>query len=72
MSISMSQRIFRGIALVLGCGFVVFGALMLYRYRWAVPIRAVGSVSMMGVGLYFLNYSIFSRSKLFSRRDRKR
>ena len=65
----MKSQVMRILGMLMGVAWIVFGAFLLFRYGFEDGARAFAAVSMIGAGLYFVNYGFTGRSTF---RKRKR
>jgi hypothetical protein len=65
----MKSHVMRVLGMLMGVAWIVFGMFLLFRYGFEDKARAFAAVSMIGAGLYFVNYAFTGRSTF---RKRKR
>ncbi len=58
----MKSTMMRILGLLMGIAWIVFGVFILFRYGIEGATRAFVAVSMIGAGLYFVNYAFTGRS----------
>ena len=65
----MKAKVMRILGFLMGVAWIVFGVFLLFRYGVENGTRAFASVSIVGAGLYFVNYAFTGRST-FRNRER--
>lgn len=64
----MKSKVMRILGLLMGVAWIIFGVFLLIRYGVLDGARAFAAVSMIGAGLYFVNYAFTGRSTFHKKR----
>lgn len=64
----MKFTMMRILGLLMGVAWIVFGVFILFRHGIEGTARAFAAVSMIGAGLYFINYAFTGRSTFHKRK----
>jgi hypothetical protein len=67
-NMSMTDRVFRLAAALIGTCFILLGSAVIYWDGVERIGRFVGALSAFGSGLYFLAYAITGKARLFYRK----
>lgn len=65
----MKLKVMRVLGLLMGVALIVFGVFLLFRYGVENGARAFAAVSMIGAGMYFVNYAFTGRSTFRKRKN---